>query len=223
MKKLLQPLLPLFATACLMSIAPAMTTAAATTTASAATTAPDKMVESTATQLLKDIEANRDAYRKDPAKLRQAIDRILLPNFDTEYAARLVLAKHWRTASPQQRKDFVDAFYQNMLNHYGHYLIDFTADRMKVFPYQGSADDKAPTVRTEVRKDDGSKVQVVYVLHQTDAGWKAFDVIIEGISYVKSFRTDFGSEIEANGLDSVIQRLRTQEGIKPTAAVKKNG
>lgn len=220
MKKLFQPLLTLFATACVMGLVLTSPTLAAN---AAATTPPDKMVENTATQLLKDIEANRDAYRKDQAKLRQAIDRILLPNFDTEYAARLVLAKHWRTATPQQRKDFIDAFYQNMLDHYGHYLIDFTADRMKVFPYQGSADDKTPTVRTEVRKDDGSKVQVVYVLHQTDAGWKAFDVIIEGISYVKSFRTDFGSDIEANGLDAVIKRLRTQEGIKPSAAAKKSG
>ncbi len=220
MKKLLQPLLTLLITACLLGIA--LTGQAVAATTAAVTTPPDKMVENTSTQLLKAIEANRDVYRKDPAKLRQAIDHILLPNFDTEYAARLVLAKHWRTATPQQRTEFVDAFYQNMLNHYGHYLIDFTADRMKVFPYQGGADDKTPTVRTEVRKDDGSKVQVVYVLHRTDAGWKAFDVIIEGISYVKSFRTDFGSEIEANGLDSVIQRLRTQEGIKPAAA-KKNG
>jgi len=189
--------------------------------ATASTVAPDKLIENTATQLLKDIEANRDAYRKDPAKLRGAIDRILLPNFDTEYAARLVLAKYWRTATPQQRKDFVDAFYQNMLDHYGHYLIDFSADRMKVFPYQGGDEEKTPTVRTEVRKDDGSKVQVVYVLHQTDAGWKAFDVIIEGISYVKSFRTDFGAEIDQKGIDEVIQRLRTQQSDgKPSAAKK---
>jgi phospholipid transport system substrate-binding protein len=187
-------------------------------------TAPDKLVESSAKQLLEDITANREAYRKDPAKLRQAVDKYLLPNFDSEYAARLVLGKNWRTANEQQRKDFVDAFYQSMVSNYGHYLIDFTSDRLKILPYMGKPDDTSATIRTEVRKDDGTKVPVNYTLHKTDKGWKAWDVTIEGISYVKSFRTDFGAEIEEKGLDSVIQRLRAGEVPgKPSAAAKKSG
>jgi phospholipid transport system substrate-binding protein len=188
------------------------------------TTAPDKLVEASAKQLLEDISANRDTYRKDPIKLRQAVDKYLLPNFDSEYAARLVLGKNWRTASAQQRKDFVDAFYQSMISNYGHYLIDFTTDRLKIMPYTGKPEDTSATIRTEVRKDDGTKVPVNYTMRKTDKGWKAWDVTIEGISYVKSFRTDFGSEIEEKGLDSVIQRLREgQAPAKPSAAAKKSG
>lgn len=186
--------------------------------------APDKVVESVARQVLADLDVNRESYRKDSTKLRQMIDKYLLSNFDTEYAAKLVLAKNWRTATPAQRKDFVDAFYQSMLQSYGTSLLDFTADKLKILPYQGKADDSVATVRSEIRRDNGSKVPVNYTLHKTPTGWKAYDITIEGVSYVKSFRTDFGTEIDQKGLDAVIKRLKSQQGgaIAPSAA-KKSG
>ncbi|MGD9843357.1 MAG: phospholipid-binding protein MlaC [Steroidobacteraceae bacterium] len=172
---------------------------------------PDKVVESVAGQVLADLDKNRETYRKDAAQLRQMIDKYLLANFDTEYAARLVLAKYWRTASELQRQQFIDAFYQSLLQNYGNSLLDFTADRLNILPYQGKAEDTTATVRSEIRRDNGSKVPVNYTLHKTKTGWKAYDITIEGISYVKSFRTDFGTEIEQKGLDAVIKRLQTQQ------------
>jgi len=66
------------------------------------------------------------------------------------------------------------------------------------------------TVRTEIKRDNGAPVSVNYSVHATPKGWLAWDVTIEGVSYVKNFRTDFGSEIEQKGLDAVIQRLEAQ-------------
>ncbi len=175
--------------------------------ANAAAQGPQELVESSAKKMLSELDAHRDMYRKDPAKLDNLVGTVLLPYFDTEYAARLVLGQNWRTASPDQRKRFVDAFYHSMLRNYGSSLVDFTADRMTVLPFRGDANATSATVRTEVKRDNGSRVPVNYTLHKTDAGWKAWDVSIEGISYVKSFRTDFGAEIAQKGLDSVIQRL----------------
>lgn len=186
------------------------------------TVMPDKVVESVAKQVLADLDVNRETYRKDSTKLRQMIDKYLLVNFDTEYAARLVLAKNWRTATPEQRKQFIDAFYQSLLQNYGNSLLDFTADRLKILPYQGKAEDTTATVRSEIRRDNGSKVPVNYTLHKTPTGWKAYDITIEGISYVKSFRTDFGTEIDQKGLDAVIKRLQTQQG-GPISTSKKSG
>jgi phospholipid transport system substrate-binding protein len=183
---------------------------------------PDELVKKVANNVLKDLDANRAEYRKDPSKVRQLVDKHLLPYFDTTYAAQAVLAKHWRAATPEQRKRFIDAFYQSMLQNYGEALIDFTPDRLQVLPYQGKPEDTSATVRTTVRRDNGSKVPVNYALRKTPEGWKAFDVQIEGVSYVKSFRTDFGSEIDQKGLDAVIQRLESQVASgtvkKPTAS-----
>jgi phospholipid transport system substrate-binding protein len=185
---------------------------------------PLELVTKVAQDTLKDLDAHRAEYQKDPKKVSELVDKNMLPHFDTQYAAQLVLGKNWRTATPEQRKRFVEAFYQSLLQNYGEALLEFTPDRLKILPYQGKPEDTIATVRSEVRRDDGSRVPVNYSLRKTDQGWKAYDVQIEGISYVKSYRTDFGSEIQQKGLEAVIQRLEQQVATgtvkKPTASAQ---
>lgn len=184
--------------------------AAPASNAAASQMGPAETVTKVAQDTLKDLDAHRSEYKNDSKKLRALVDKNLLPYFDTNYAGQLVLGKYWRDANADQRKRFVEAFYQSLLQTYGEALTDFTPDRLKIFPYQGNPQDTVATVRSEVRRDDGSKVPVNYSLHKTPQGWKAFDVQISGVSYVKSMRTDFGSEVQQKGLDAVIQRLESQ-------------
>ncbi len=187
----------------------------------AAQLGPYELVQKVAQQTLQDLSTHRSEYQKDPSKVRQLVDKNMLPYFDTTYAAQLVLAKNWRAATPEQRKRFIDAFYQSMLQNYGAALLDFTPDRLRILPFQGNPSDNVATVRSTVRRDNGSQIPVNYSLRKTEQGWKAYDVQIEGVSYVKSFRTDFGAEIQQKGLEAVIQRLEQQvasgQAPKPTA------
>jgi len=186
--------------------------------APANTTGPQELMESVAQALLKELEKNREALRKDPAALRAVVDQHLLPHFDTDYAGQLVLGKHWRQATPAQRKRFVDAFYQSLMRNYGEALLEFTPDRMKILPFKGDPNASSATVRTMVRRSNGTQVPVNYSLRKTPSGWKAWDVTIEGISYVKNYRNDIGAEVAQKGLDSVIQRLEAQNATpKPDA------
>jgi len=179
---------------------------------------PGQLIDSAAKSMLKALDANRDEYRKDPQKVEQLVDEVLLPHFDAAYAARLVLAAHWRTATPSQRERFIKGFYNSLLRNYGAALADFTGDRLKVFPAQIAPDGQRATVRTEVKRSDGSRVPVNYSLRKTADGWKAWDVTIEGISYVKSFREDFGAEIDQKGLEAVIERLENGDTPGPKQA-----
>ena len=179
---------------------------------------PQQLVENSAKRMLQELDANRAKYKADPAKLDALVGNVLLPNFDTEYAARLVLGQSWRNATPEQRKRFVDAFYHSLLRNYGAALVDFTGDRFIVLPYKGDPGDTTATVRTEVKRSTGDKVPVNFSLRKTPEGWKAWDVVIEGISYVKSFRTDFASEIQQKGLDDVITRLEKEGRVGPNGA-----
>jgi phospholipid transport system substrate-binding protein len=190
------------------------TKAATAKNATASEPGPRELIETSAQKMLDALEANRADYRKHPGKVEQLVDEVLLPHFDTQYAARLVLGKHWRTATPEQRQKFVDAFYQSLLENYGAALVEFTADKMVVLPFRGDEKADRATVRTEVKRSDGTRVPVNYSMRKTEQGWKAWDVTIEGISYVKNFRDDFGAEIDQKGLDAVIRRLET-EGVKP--------
>jgi phospholipid transport system substrate-binding protein len=168
---------------------------------------PSKLVQTVAQDMLKDLDADRATYKKDPSKVNALVEKHLLPVFDTKYSARLVLGKHWRTATPEQQERFVNAFYQSLLRNYGSAIVEFTGDRLKVYPSQVDPKSSNATVRTEVKRSNGQSVPVNYTLHKTPEGWKAWDVVIEGISYVKSFREDFGAEIDQKGIDAVIERI----------------
>lgn len=184
---------------------------------------PNKLIDSAANIMISELDARRAEFRKDPSKVSALVERVLLPYFDVEHAARLVLGRHWRTATPEQRQRFIDAFYGSLLSNYGDALIEFTGDRIKVLPSPIAPDATSATVRTEVKRSNGQKIPVNYTLRKSDAGWKAWDVVIEGISYVKSFREDFGSEIDQKGLDAVIARLEAQNRAAQTGGSKPSG
>ncbi|MBV8782991.1 MAG: ABC transporter substrate-binding protein [Gammaproteobacteria bacterium] len=186
--------------------------------ASAGGASPTEVVQTAAQGMLNDLDKDREAYRRDPARVSQLVDKYLLPHFDTEFSAKLVLGQYWRTATPEQRRRFIDAFYHSLLNNYGSALTEFTSDRLKIFPGHDDPAAARATVRTEVKRSNGDRVSVNYYLHKTPQGWKAWDVVIDGISYVNSYRTDFGAQIEQQGIDAVIKRL--EAGEKPGAINK---
>ena len=168
---------------------------------------PQELMDGVAKRMFAALDSNREAIRKNPEKVFPLVDQILLPNFDTEYAAQLVLAQYWRTATPEQRTRFVSALYKALLHTYGGALADFTAERLKLLPFRGDPAAATATIRTEVTRQNGAVVPVDYRLRKTDQGWKAFDVVIEGISYVRNYRTDLGAEAGKTGLEAVIKRL----------------
>lgn len=179
---------------------------------------PQELMETVSQDVLRDLDANRAVYANDPAKLRGLVDKHLLPHFDTEFAARRVLGKHWTTATPEQRKRFIDAFVGSLMGDYGDAILEFTADRLKILPFRGDPAATSATVRTLVKRSGGTEVPVNYTLRATPQGWKAWDVTIEGISYVKNFQNDFGTEINEKGLDHLIERLEAQRGSHAPAA-----
>jgi phospholipid transport system substrate-binding protein len=168
---------------------------------------PSQLIESAANILLADVDKNRAVYAKDLTGLYKVVEETLLPNFDTPYAAQLVLGPNWRSATPEQRKRFVDAFYKRLLYNYGGQMVNFTADRLKVYPTKVAPEDTRATVRTEIKRSNGTKVAVNYSMRKVDGAWKAWDVVIDGISYVKSYREDYGTEVSQKGLEAVIVRL----------------
>ncbi len=199
--------------------APAAAAPAATTLAASSidTSHPHALIDTASQALLKNLDANRAAYRKDIAGLYRVVEQLFVPHFDVDYAAQQVLGKHWRTATPDQRKRFVNAFYRSLLQTYGDALVEFSGDRLKVLPFQGDVTQPRAQVRSEIRRSNGATVAVNYSLRKNAAGqWKAWDVVIEGISYVKSFREDFGAQVEQKGIEVLIKRLEDE-------AVRKGG
>lgn len=183
---------------------------------------PNQVVERTAETLATRVEGRAAELSANPPALYALVDEVFLPVFDTDYAGRLVLGKHWRTATPAQRQAFIDAFYDFLLRSYAKYVVRFQKDKVRIFPPGNQSDPDRAVVRTEMSLDDGTRIPVNYSLYRTPKGWLAYDVRIEGISYVQNYRNQFNAEISAKGIDAVIARLRAEaakleEGQKASA------
>jgi phospholipid transport system substrate-binding protein len=173
---------------------------------------PAQLIESVAQAILNPINTHPDQYRSNSSDLDQLVSAQLMPHFDTSFAAQFVLGPHWRDASPEQRLRFTNGFYQLLLHNCADDLVKFSLDHLEVLPYRGDDTTAYTTVDTVVHRHDGESVNLNFAMRRTKTGWKAYDVAIDGVSYDKSFRDDFGEEIEQKGLNEVIARLESEYG-----------
>ena len=189
--------------------------------AQAAALAPAEVVQKIADDLANTIGARREELKNDRDKLINEIDDILLPHFDIDYASILVLGQTARSTTPEQRSRFAKAFYNSIAHRYAEGLLNYTRGNVRVLPFKGELNDKRTIVRTEVILDDGKTIAVDYAFRKSSEGdWKAYDVIIEGISYINNYRNQVAAEIKATSLDSLIERLETQ-GAKALESMEK--
>ena len=206
-----------------LAAAPAFAQANAGASApAAAQQTPVQVVQSIADQLGTAIEGHHDELKHNQAKLISIIDEVFLPHFDIDYASILVLGQHAREATPEQRERFAKAFYNSITDRYADGLLNYTRGRVKVLPFSGDLNNKRTVVRTQVVLDDGKLVSIDYAFRKSRAGdWKAYDVIIEGISYVTNYRNQVDAEIRKVGIDKLISNLETQ-GEKALATMEQD-
>ena len=188
----------------------------------AAPTAPNQVVQGIVDDLGKTMDTRRAELQSNREALLKAIDDILLPHFDIDYASILVLGQNARSATPEQRTRFAHAMYNSITHRYAEGLLKYTEGRVRVLPFEGELNDKRTLVRTQVVLDDGKMVPVDYAFRKTKEGdWRAYDVIIEGISYVTNYRNQVAAEIAKSNLDALTTRLETQ-GAKALENMEKN-
>lgn len=170
---------------------------------------PVEVVRTTTDELFSLIQQNRSEYEAEPCKLEERVREILLPKLDELFAGRLVLGRHSRGLEPGKVQDFAEALSDLLIGKYAEQLLEFKdRDQMQIMPLSGNPDDEKVRVQTRVKLESGQSVPVDYVMHKTDAGWQVFDVVVEGVSYVVTFRTQFNEEINQYGFEKVMERLR---------------
>jgi len=168
---------------------------------------PQQLVADLAARLFAVLERERVAIRRDPKVVVPRMDELLAPHFDTDYTARLVLGAHWRAATTESRQRFASALYRTLLQTYAGAVSEWTPERFKLLPLTSDASALQVTVRTQVMRAGGSFVPVDYRLHQTAEAWKVFDVIVDGVSYVRTHHDDVDSDVSQKGLEFAIARL----------------
>jgi phospholipid transport system substrate-binding protein len=170
---------------------------------------PPTIINETTTHILSILDERREEFTADPALLQDIVRNDLLPLLDLEYSARLILGKAGRQVSPAQLEAFSEAMSGILVNRYADGLLEFRSDeQIEVLPMKGNNTEKLTRVRTRIKLENGGFAPVDYAFRKTDEGWKAFDVTVEGISYIITFRNQIAPRVEADGIDKVTEEIR---------------
>lgn len=173
---------------------------------------PAALLERTATQILAQIGARHEEFSQNKEALQNVVRVSLLPILDTRYTGRLILGKAGRNATPEQLEAFAMTMTEKLIRRYSSTLLKYHADaHFDVLPIKGELNPKMTRVRTRVYLQSGGFAPVDYAFRSSGDGWKIFDVIIEGISYVTTFRSQIVPQVQAEGLDAVIRKLKNDE------------
>ena len=171
---------------------------------------PVSLVENITGKIFADVTENLDEYTANPETLDELVRRDLMPLLDIKYAARLILGRAGRGLEKEKIDEFADCMTNLLITRYSKGLLHFSSNiKLNVLPQRGDLNEKLTRVRTRVTLPEGGEAPVDYAFHKTPEGWKAFDVVIEGISYVTTYRNQIMPEVQANGIDSVIERLNS--------------
>jgi len=167
----------------------------------------DELVKRTAEDVLNTLKSDKDIQAGNQQKIYALAEEKILPNFDFERVCRMVLGKNWRTATPEQQAAFQKEFRTLLLRTYATALGKYKNQVIEYKPLRAEAGAKNVSVKTQILQPGGQPISVDYSLVKLDNGWKVYDIVIESVSLVTNYRSQFSSEIRDNGLDSLNKKL----------------
>lgn len=176
-------------------------------TARADVTTPDALIKNTVQDVTTIIKRDQEIQAGNQKKIVALVDSKVLPNFDFMRMTQLAVGKYWRTATSEQKQSLVTEFRNMLVRTYTKVFIVYRDQTIEVKPLKMAADATDATVQTVISKPGGQPVLVNYEMKKSADGWKAFDITIEGVSMVMSYRGTFASEIQEKGIDGLIKTL----------------
>lgn len=209
--------LPLALIAALALPGAAFAQQAAAPAATAQAGAPSQLVLANSERVLKTLESRRGEFTRDRAALQRFITGEFDQMFDRDYAARQVLGRHARGAADADVKLFGDALADNLMRRYGSSLLDFNAQlRVRIKSETPLPRGLGVRVSSELLRSGGEPIPVDYLMRQSGGTWKVFDVMVEGVSFVRTFRDQFDPQLQRKSIPEVARELRSGQ-IQATA------
>jgi phospholipid transport system substrate-binding protein len=169
--------------------------------------APDELVRKTADDVINELKKDKDIKEGDRAKIYKLAEEKILPNFDFKRICRLVLGKNWRSMTVDQRNVFQIEFRGLLLRTYAIALSKFRDQTIEFKPLRMKSSDKIVLVKTEITQSGGQPIDVNYALSNSTGKWLVFDIVIEGVSLVTNYRSQFASQVKKNGIEDLLKKL----------------
>lgn len=174
--------------------------------------APDAMIKRLSTEVLDAIKADKAIKAGDLGKVVALVDSRIMPNVNFQRMTASAVGPGWRQATPEQQKRLQDEFKTLLVRTYAGALAQVTDQTIAMKPLRAAPEDKEVVVRSEI-KGKGDPIQLDYRLEKTPgvgAGWKIYNLNVLGVWLVETYRSQFAQQINAKGLDGLIDALAEQ-------------
>ena len=189
----------MFATAALMA-----------TSAVFAQTGPDEVVKSAATSVTTVLKGD-PSILGNAAKLKELIESKLLPNFNFPRMTQLAMGRNWAKASPEQQTALTREFQTLLVRTYSGALSNFKNNTIDYKPLRMAAGESDVTVKTVINQANGQGIPIDYSLEKgADGSWKAYDIIVAGVSLVTNYRDEFNTVVRDQSVDALVKQLQAK-------------
>jgi phospholipid transport system substrate-binding protein len=178
--------------------------------------APDQLVQKITDEVLTAVKTDKDLAAGDKQKALKLAEDKVLPYIDFQHATRLAVGRAWNQATPEQRKKLVGEFRSMLVRTYSNGIGAYQGQTLKVLPSRGKPDPEDTTVRTQFSRPGGQPLPIDFAMRKTEQGWKVYDITVEGVSLVLTYRSEFDAVVKQEGIDGLIKRL-TQKNTGPAA------
>lgn len=183
--------------------------------------APDALVKRVSEEVLQIVKTDQRIQAGDRDRIREVLESRLAPHFDFERMTALAVGRGWRQATPEQQKQLTEQFRTLLVRTYSNAFVQYRNETISYKPLRADPGATDVTVRTEVVRAGAAPVQIDYTLGRKGNEWKAYDVIVGGVSLVTNYRDEFASQIQAGGIDGLIKSLAAKNaGPPPPPPVK---
>lgn len=179
--------------------------------------APDVMLKQTSDEVIAVIKQKREQLKDDPELVYELVQEYILPHLDEVTIAKLALGKNWRDASREQKIEFINEFRSLLIRTYGKSLSEFSDQEINYFPVKMEAGKEKVVVKSEVLQPGGPAIPVSYRMRIKDDAWKVYDLSIDGVSLVTSYRGTFDQEVRKGGIEGLLKYLKDKNTNKATS------
>lgn len=170
--------------------------------------APDVLIKDTVREVLDIVRNDKDLRSGNQKKMLELVDAKVLPHFNFEHMTKLAVGKSWRTATPEQKQALMSEFRIMLVRTYTKAFTSYRDQTVEVKPFKLDAAATEVTVKTAIVKPGSQQpILVDYDMEKSPAGWKVYDLTVEGVSLVTSYRGTFADQIQQVGIDGLIKTL----------------
>jgi phospholipid transport system substrate-binding protein len=185
----------------------ALLLAVAAPVAGAQTTAPDVLLKNVTAEVITIIRQDKDIQAGVPAKVAEVVETRILPLFDFARMTQLAVARNWNAATPEQQKSLTTEFRTLLVRTYSTALSNYRDQAIDFKPLRSAPGDTEVTVKSVVKQAGMDALSMDYDMEKRADGWKVYDIKIDGISLITTYRETFANKVREGGVEGLIKSL----------------